>query len=77
MVPLTRPAVAPNLPMLDIGALAALLGISDRHIRRLVDSGRCPAPLRLGKCLRWNRMAVESWIAAGCPSLRKSKGGAA
>jgi len=77
MVPLLRPPVAPPLPMLTIAGLAETLGICQRHVRRLVDGGRCPAPLRLGRCLRWNRQAVESWIAAGCPSLRKSKGGAA
>lgn len=61
--------------MLDAEALAGLLGVSPRHVRRLVDAGKAPQPIRLGGCVRWQRTTVDAWIADGCPNLRKRKGG--
>ena len=62
--------------MVDVACFAGLLGVSTRHVRRLADAGRCPAPVRLGSCVRWPRAAVEAWIDAGCPNCRKRSGGA-
>lgn len=61
--------------MLDAAALASLLGCSPRHVRRLVDAGKAPQPIRLGGCVRWQRTTVDAWIADGCPNLRMRKGG--
>ena len=60
--------------MLDVQGLAGLLDCSTRHVRRLVDAGKCPQPVRLGGCVRWPRPAVEAWIADGCPNCRKRPG---
>ncbi len=73
--PGNRPATP--APMLDVDTLAELLGVSSRHVRRLVDAGKCPPPVRLGKCVRWPRPAVERWIADGCPSCRARRQGGA
>jgi excisionase family DNA binding protein len=62
--------------MLDADAFAELLGVSTRHVRRLVDAGKCPQPVRLGRSCRWPRQAVEAWIGDGCPNCRKRVGGA-
>ena len=70
----TRPT-AP-VAMLDCESFAELLGVSTRHLRRLVDAGKCPPPVRLGACVRWPRPVVEAWIAEGCPSCRRRAGGA-
>lgn len=56
--------------LLDVKAVAALLGVSCRTVRRLSDSGRMPRPLRLGGCIRWSRSDVEAWIASGCKAVR-------
>lgn len=64
----------PSPVMLDVGAFADLLGVSTRHVRRLVDAGKCPQPVRLGGCVRWPRPTVEAWIADGCPNCRKRPG---
>lgn len=61
-------------PMLDVGTLADMLGVSTRHVRRLVDAGKCPPPVRLGRVCRWTRPAVDQWIADGCPNCRKRPG---
>lgn len=62
--------------MLDVDQFGELLGVSARHVRRLVDAGKAPQPVRLGGCVRWPRPNVEAWIADGCPKCRKQKGGA-
>lgn len=64
----------PSPVMLDVEGFAGLLGVSTRHVRRLVDAGKCPQPVRLGGCVRWPRPAVERWIADGCPNCRKRPG---
>lgn len=62
---------SPPAKLLDVKAVAELLGCSTRHVYRLSDSGRIPAPLKLGALCRWSCAAIEEWIAAGCPSCRE------
>jgi len=57
--------------MLDVETVADLLSCSTRHVYRMADAGRMPRPLKLGRLIRWRRSAVESWIADGCPSVRR------
>lgn len=70
--PEPRPAVAAEL--LDVGAVAALLGCSGRHVYRLADAGRMPRPLKLGALVRWRRAELLEWLGAGCPSVRSARG---
>lgn len=47
--------------LLDVGEVAELLGCSARHVYRLADAGRMPAPVRVGALIRWpqpTRMTV-------------------
>ena len=60
--------------LLDVEAFAGVLGVSSRHVRRLVDAGKAPQPIRLGGCVRWPRHVVDTWIADGCPNCRKRAG---
>ena len=52
--------------LVDVQAVALMLNCSSRHVYRLSDAGRMPAPVRLGTLVRWSRRDVKSWIAAGC-----------
>ena len=52
--------------LLDINTVAERLGCSPRHIRRLVNSGDMPAPIKLGKLSRWDSESIDAWIAGGC-----------
>ncbi|MFT5304331.1 MAG: excisionase family DNA binding protein [Mariniblastus sp.] len=56
--------------LLSINDVAAMLSCSTRHVRRLIDSGLCPAPLRLSNLVRLRRTDVEQWIQDGCPRCR-------
>ena len=69
----------PDAALLDDKGVAALVHCSTRHIHRLKDVGKMPAPVpkgRLGSLLRWNRAEIESWIAQGCPPARTVRRGA-
>ncbi len=59
--------------LLDIRTVASLLGCSIRHVYRLADAGRMPKPVKLGALARWNRVAIEQWIAQGCPPCPRSR----
>ena len=39
--------------LLSYAGLARLLDVSERHLRRLVESGRLPEPIRLGGSIRF------------------------
>ncbi len=57
--------------LLDVNAVAALLGASSRTVRRLVDWGRMPRPISLGRMVRWQRSVIEEWIREGCPRVER------
>lgn len=46
----------------SIAETAEALGMSPRTVTRLVDAGKFPRPIRVGKLLRFSREAVETWL---------------
>jgi excisionase family DNA binding protein len=56
--------------LLDVRAVACMLGCSARHVYRLADAGRMPAPLKLGALVRWRRLDLDNWLASGCKPVR-------
>lgn len=73
MTAVLSPADA-SVKLLDVQAVAEMLGCSPRHVYRLSDAGRMPAPVKLGSLVRWSASAIREWIDAGCPSCRKGCG---
>jgi predicted DNA-binding transcriptional regulator AlpA len=57
--------------LIDKHAVAALLGVSWRHVDRLRDRGAMPPPVRLGASVRWDRRVILDWIAGGCQPVRQ------
>jgi predicted DNA-binding transcriptional regulator AlpA len=58
--------------LIDVHDVAALLKCSARHVWRLADSSRMPRPYKVGALCRWDRAAIERWVAGGClPCQRK------
>jgi excisionase family DNA binding protein len=68
-------ATAPPDPaaLLDVRAVAAILGCSVRHVYRLADASRMPPPVRVGALVRWPRRSIEDWIACGCCPVRRNR----
>ncbi|HUY32963.1 MAG TPA: helix-turn-helix domain-containing protein [Pirellulales bacterium] len=60
----------PVAALLDVQAVAAMLNCSPRHVRRLADAGRMPAPVKLGALIRWRRADLDAWLDAGCKAVR-------
>jgi predicted DNA-binding transcriptional regulator AlpA len=52
---------------------ANLLDVSERKVFAMQTEGRMPAPLRIGKAVRWRKRELEAWIDAGSPPLRDWK----
>ena len=48
-------------PLLDITALAELLGVQPRHIRRLVAERRIPI-IKWGRLIRFDPDEIRRWI---------------
>jgi excisionase family DNA binding protein len=65
-------ATTPESALLDVKSVASLLNCSERHVYRLCDAGRLPAPVRLGALVRWRRSELLDWLAAGCPTCRRA-----
>ena len=55
--------------LIDVKAMAGLLGCSSRHVTRLEEAGQLPPAVKLGRLSRWNREAVQKWLADGCPPV--------
>ncbi len=63
--------------LLNVKIVANICNVSARHIYRLADAGRMPAPVKLGASVRWRRSTgdaatgIDDWLLAGCPPCRK------
>jgi excisionase family DNA binding protein len=57
------PARTPTatLPLLDLPAVAARLGVNHRYVRRLVAERRIPF-IKLGHLLRFDPAELEAWL---------------
>lgn len=53
--------------LVKAGELAQMLNISVRVVYQMVRGGGIAKPIKFGRsCYRWNREAVEQWVAGGC-----------
>jgi excisionase family DNA binding protein len=64
-----------SVKLLDVQAVAKMLGCSTRHVYRLSDAGKMPRPVKLGSLCRWSAAAIREWVDQGCPAVRNIKGG--
>ena len=55
---------------LTVDEVAQALNCSTRHVYRLADGGKMPAPVELGALNRWPKATLEEWIAGGCKAVR-------
>lgn len=47
---------------------AAELGISRRKLWTMNATGQLPAPVRMGRSVRWRTADITEWVRLGCPS---------
>ena len=48
----------------DVKAVARALGLGVRTVWRLSSSRELPTPISVGRCKRWERRAIEAYVAA-------------
>lgn len=53
--------------MLTAELAGALLGMSAKALRRADQADKIPAPMRIGRNVRWRRQELIEWMEAGCP----------
>lgn len=52
--------------LMNIKEVAHKLSINVRTIRMLRVKKRMPAPLKIGRLIRWRESDLDKWIASGC-----------
>ena len=68
------PIIDPAL-LVDVRAVAVLLNVSAKTVKRLADAGQIPPPLKLGHLRRWSKAAIESWIVESTAAATREGGG--
>lgn len=57
--------------LVRIAEVAKMLGVSQRHLWSMYSSGQMPAPVYLGRSVRWVAAELEDWIRVGCPPTER------
>ncbi len=56
------------MELLTTKHVAARLKLCQRQIVKLDASGKLPAPVRVGRSVRWRLDDIDRWVTLGCPS---------
>ena len=67
---MTSTTPSPEPVLLSATELARMLAISVRHVWRLRDAGNLPAPIKLGKLIRWRKAAIERGLVESTETRR-------
>jgi len=54
--------------LLDVRSVAERLSVSPRAVWKWCSAGRLPAPVRIGRSVRWRATDLDRFIELGCPS---------
>lgn len=65
-------AAIDSLITLTVADVATVIGCSRKHVYTMMDTGRMPSPMRIGRMVRWDRDVIQRWIQDGCPPVRRS-----
>ena len=61
----SHPVATADLTLLTVGDVARLLKLSQRQVWKLAKAKRLPAPLRLGRSVRWRVTDLVRFLEAG------------
>ena len=57
----------------DVKGVARALGLGVRTVWRLSSSGELPPPISVGRCKRWERRAIEAYVARRVAETKGAK----
>ena len=49
--------------LLSVREVAHMLNLGERTIWKINSTGDFPAPVRIGRAVRWDRREIEAWLA--------------
>ena len=55
------------LRLADVVGVADMMACSTKTVRRLVDAGKLPGVVRVGRLLRFDLAVLANWVRQGCP----------
>jgi predicted DNA-binding transcriptional regulator AlpA len=76
-----RQALAPPPPtveetkrqalLIDGKEASRLLGVCEKTLQRMSRTGDMPPLIKIGRAVRWSYPALQAWVEAGCPPIKK------
>jgi predicted DNA-binding transcriptional regulator AlpA len=63
-------AELPDDSLIDVRPMSRLYACSVRHVWRAADAGLIPAPVRVGRLVRWRVGTIREHIRNGCKPVR-------
>ena len=54
--------------LLTVTGVAQSLKVSVRQVWKMHSAGTLPAPIKLGRCVRWRASELARWLDAGAPT---------
>lgn len=57
--------------LIDAAMLAEKLDVHEVTIRKWQRNGKIPAPVRIGRAVKWRLAVIDAWIQAACPPRAK------
>ena len=69
-----QPAATADLALLTVGDVARLLKLSQRQVWKLAKAKRLPAPLKLGRSVRWRATDLARFLEAGADPAKYNGG---
>ena len=58
----------PTEELWNVKQVKMVTGLSERTLWRLNDSARMPAPIRIGRSVKWRKNSILKWIELSCCS---------
>lgn len=52
-----------NEQLIDMKFITQLTGLTDKWFYKLIQDGKFPKPIKLGRSSRWLKSEVELWLA--------------
>lgn len=59
-------------PLIDMAYITAYTGMTDKWFYKLIQDGRFPKPIKLGRSSRWYKSEVQSWMQQAIADSRGS-----
>ena len=62
MATINNPILSAEDPLIDMTFITTYTGMTDKWFYKLIQDGEFPKPIKLGRCSRWYKSEVESWM---------------